>query len=242
MLQRSDSTRTTSVRRGPGSNRRSRSTRTTPMRWRARLTISDSPSDGQPRDRLRGKGARSGRPGHRPRSRQHMGVLREKPLPHSLRNARTRLSAPPTPDSPSIRILPGFTGRGRSPKIFLGRFEQAISDVQQAMHFEPPRPGDRFVPSISGIGVKLAGSTTTPRSTKSTARSTAVFRPFSVYSDLAAAYAFQGNMDEAKTALAEARRLNPKLTVKWLQSIAPNIPALEGLRKAGLPKGEEKTN
>ena len=35
----------------------------------------------------------------------------------------------------------------------------------------------------------------------------------------------EGKMDEAKTALAEARRLNPKLSVKWLQSLAPNIPA-----------------
>ena len=44
-------------------------------------------------------------------------------------------------------------------------------------------------------------------------------------------------MDEAKAALAEARRLNPKLTVKWLQSVAPNILALfDGLRKAGLPE------
>jgi adenylate cyclase len=60
------------------------------------------------------------------------------------------------------------------------------------------------------------------------------WRPFFVYSNLAAAYALDGKMDEAKTALTEARRLNPKLTVKWLQSIAPNAPALEGLRKAGL--------
>jgi tetratricopeptide (TPR) repeat protein len=63
------------------------------------------------------------------------------------------------------------------------------------------------------------------------------FRPFFVYNHLAAAYALEGKMDEAKTALAEARRLNPKLTVKWVQSVAPNIPALfEGLRKAGLPE------
>ena len=55
-----------------------------------------------------------------------------------------------------------------------------------------------------------------------------------VYNDLAAAYALEGKIDEAKSALAEARRLNPKLTVKWLQSVAPNIPALfDGLRKAG---------
>jgi hypothetical protein len=38
--------------------------------------------------------------------------------------------------------------------------------------------------------------------------------------------------------VAEARRLNPKLTVKWLKSTAPGIPAfvVEGLRKAGLPE------
>jgi hypothetical protein len=34
-----------------------------------------------------------------------------------------------------------------------------------------------------------------------------------------------------------ARRLEPKLTVKWLISVAPNIPNLfEGVRKAGLPE------
>ncbi len=44
-------------------------------------------------------------------------------------------------------------------------------------------------------------------------------------------------MEEAKTALAEARRLNPKLTVKQLMATGPNLPPLyEGLRKAGLPE------
>jgi len=53
----------------------------------------------------------------------------------------------------------------------------------------------------------------------------------------AAAYALAGKMDEAKTALAEARRLNPKLTVKWMIAHFPNVPALfEGVRKAGLPE------
>ena len=38
--------------------------------------------------------------------------------------------------------------------------------------------------------------------------------------------------------MAEARRLNSKLTVKWLQSTGPGHPApvVEGLRKAGLPE------
>ena len=44
-------------------------------------------------------------------------------------------------------------------------------------------------------------------------------------------------MDEAKPALAEARRLNPNLTVKWAIAHSPNLPKqFEGLRKAGLPE------
>ena len=63
------------------------------------------------------------------------------------------------------------------------------------------------------------------------------FRTFIPYADLAAAYALDGKMDEAKSALAEARRLNPNLTVKWLIAHSPNLPrAFEGLRKAGLPE------
>jgi hypothetical protein len=42
-------------------------------------------------------------------------------------------------------------------------------------------------------------------------------------------------MEEATSALAEARRLNSELTVKWQQTHSVNIPPLlEGLRKAGL--------
>ena len=44
-------------------------------------------------------------------------------------------------------------------------------------------------------------------------------------------------MEEAQTALAEARRLNPQLTVAWLTAHAPDVPPLfDGLRKAGLPE------
>ncbi len=44
-------------------------------------------------------------------------------------------------------------------------------------------------------------------------------------------------MDEAKDALAEARRLNSKLTVKWRIEHSSGVPAVvDGLRKAGLPE------
>jgi hypothetical protein len=37
--------------------------------------------------------------------------------------------------------------------------------------------------------------------------------------------------------LAEARRINPELTLKWQQTHSMNMPPLlDGLRKAGLPK------
>ena len=55
------------------------------------------------------------------------------------------------------------------------------------------------------------------------------------YLSLAAASALVGKMDDAKSALAEARRLEPQLTVKWITALAPPIPNLvDGLRKAGL--------
>ena len=57
------------------------------------------------------------------------------------------------------------------------------------------------------------------------------------YSNLAAAYALEGKMDEAKTALGEARGIFPKLTIKWMIAHTPNLPhVFEGLRKAGLPE------
>jgi hypothetical protein len=54
---------------------------------------------------------------------------------------------------------------------------------------------------------------------------------------LAAARAFKGEMDQAKSALAEARRINPKLSVKWLIERKPvQQPAFDGLRNAALPE------
>ncbi len=58
-----------------------------------------------------------------------------------------------------------------------------------------------------------------------------------VHTNLAAAYAQAGKMDEAKAELAEARRISPAITVKWMKEHSTNLPAVfEGLRKAGLPE------
>ena len=118
---------------------------------------------------------------------------------------------------------------------FLGRFEQAISDVQHAMRLSPRDPEVGVWHGL--LGMAELGQQHYDAAVDEEHRAIdGGFRPFYVYSDLAVAYALSGKMDEAKTALAEARRLNPKLTVKWLQSIGWNILTLEGLRKAGLPE------
>ena len=63
------------------------------------------------------------------------------------------------------------------------------------------------------------------------------YRTYLPYVYLAGAEAVKGNDAEAKLALAEARRLNPGLTVKWFtQQYDPARIWLDGLRKAGLPE------
>jgi adenylate cyclase len=121
-------------------------------------------------------------------------------------------------------------------KSSLGQFEQAKSDAQQAMRLSPRDPiiglfrvqlGDAEL----GLGHFDAAIDEYHNATD------AGYRPFFVYTNLAAAYALEDKMDEAKTALAEARRLNSKLTVKWMIAHTPNLPPVfEGLRKAGLPE------
>ena len=63
------------------------------------------------------------------------------------------------------------------------------------------------------------------------------YRSYIPYANLAAAYALQGKMDEAKSSLAEARRINPSLTVMVKDRHSPNLPkAFDGMRKARLPE------
>jgi hypothetical protein len=57
------------------------------------------------------------------------------------------------------------------------------------------------------------------------------------YALLAGAEAAKGNDAEAKSALAEARRLFPQLTIKWLLTETPTPSIfIDDLRKAGLPE------
>ena len=118
----------------------------------------------------------------------------------------------------------------------LGRYEQAKSDVQQAMRLSPRDPMIGIW--LMNLGdAELALGHFDAAIDKYKKAIDAGWRAYQPYRGLTAAYALDGKMEEATSALAEARRLNPQLTLKWLQTHSPNMPALaEGLRKAGLPE------
>jgi adenylate cyclase len=121
-------------------------------------------------------------------------------------------------------------------EISLGRFEQAKADIERAMRLSPRDPYIGLFHVMTGraefgLGHLDAAIDEIHQAIDSN------YRTYFVYTYLAAACAQAGKMDEAKTALAEARRLNPKLTVKWMIEHTSSTPAtLDGVCKAGLPE------
>jgi hypothetical protein len=84
---------------------------------------------------------------------------------------------------------------------------------------------------------KSALAISTRRWTNAIRRFDGGYRVFYSYLNLAVTHGFKGDNDKATAALAEARRLNPKLSIKWLIERKPVLqPAFDVLRKAGLPE------
>jgi tetratricopeptide (TPR) repeat protein len=122
----------------------------------------------------------------------------------------------------------------------LGHYEQSISDLEQAI---------RISPRDSNLGT---WRTEMGRALLGLRRCDAAveegligidsgFRTVLSYTALAAFYAAENKMPEAKAALAEAIKLNPKLSVAWFRSRTPSLidspPGFrEALIKAGLPE------
>ncbi len=118
-------------------------------------------------------------------------------------------------------------------EISLGRLDEAKSDMQQAIRLSPDDPWrvdwDRQLANIEFAAGHLEAAIDAYRKVLD-----AGDRTFWSYASLAAAYALQGKMDEAKRYVAETLRLNPNFTIKWLREHALDIPIRnEGLRKAG---------
>jgi TolB-like protein len=124
-------------------------------------------------------------------------------------------------------------------EVALGQFEQAKSDAQQAMRLSPrdPRMGafhDYMANAEFGLGHFDAAIEESSKAIDGG------YKVFQTYLRLATAHALKGDIDEAKTAMAEARRLNPKLSVKWMLGDKYfshfSQPWFDALRKAGLPE------
>jgi TolB-like protein/class 3 adenylate cyclase len=117
----------------------------------------------------------------------------------------------------------------------LDRFEQAKSDALQALRLEPRGPltgGAQLALGRAewGLGRLDAAIDEYRRGI------VAGNHDFPTYGSAAALYASADKMEEAKSALAEARRLNPNFTVKWATARGWKPFVLDGLRKAGLPE------
>ena len=129
----------------------------------------------------------------------------------------------------------GYTALGRA-EALLGRCEQSIAHTKQAFALSPRDP-------FTGIWYMHLGLAEICRGRLDAAieqlkRAIVLGYPtYFTYALLAGAEAAKGDDAEAQSALAEARRLNPQLTIKFFAETMPALPVvIDGLRKAGLPE------
>jgi adenylate cyclase len=123
-------------------------------------------------------------------------------------------------------------------EMLLGRYEQAISHLEQAMRISPR---DSFVGLWHmEMGRAFLGLRRTDAAVQEGLKAidSGYRQPLS-YTALAAFYGAADKIPEARAALAEAMKLNPKLSVAWLhtrlQSFIDSPPGFrEALIKAGL--------
>jgi adenylate cyclase len=143
----------------------------------------------------------------------------------------------------TLRADPSFAQAYRPMAVgemLLGRYEQAISHLEQAMRISPR---DSFVGLWHmEMGRAFLGLRRTDAAVQEGLKAidSGYRQPLS-YTALAAFYGAADKIPEAKTALAEAMKLNPKLSVAWLHTRLPSFIGsppgfLEGPSKAGLPE------
>jgi adenylate cyclase len=131
------------------------------------------------------------------------------------------------PNNPSIHV--SRTGA----EISLGHFDEAKSDVEQAMRLSPRDPLIAIMTTQLG-DVEIGSGRPESAIVEYKKALDAGDHNYWIYANLAACYALLGKMDEAKPYVAETLRVNPTFTIKWFREHAEDIPKrTEGLRKAG---------
>ena len=131
---------------------------------------------------------------------------------------------------------------------YLGHFDQGISEVRQAMRLSPRDPNTGAWHNFASFG-ELGLGHFDAAIEKSNKAIDAGYRVFPPYVQLAVAYALEGKLPEAKAALAEARRVNPKLTVKLMRENSiqifrgcPKACAKLGFRRSDRDPGRRHLN
>ena len=143
----------------------------------------------------------------------------------------------------SLRADPSFASAYLPMAVgesFLGHYEQSILDLKQAMRISP-RDSNIGVWFMQ-MGIELLALGRYDAAIQEGLKAIdSGYRTVLSYTALAAFYAAADKAPEAKAALAEAMKLNPKLSLAWFHahftSYIESPPSMrEGLIKAGLPE------
>jgi tetratricopeptide (TPR) repeat protein len=125
-------------------------------------------------------------------------------------------------------------------EMLLGNYEKSMSDLEQFMRISPR---DKNIGSWHYLmGRALLGLRRYDAAIQKGLKAIdSGLRTVFPYAALAAYYAAADKAPEAKAALAEAMKLNPKLSVAWFRAHSASFidwpPGMrEGLIKAGLPE------
>jgi tetratricopeptide (TPR) repeat protein len=155
-------------------------------------------------------------------------LWRTKEYPEALAAAETEVALDPN-------SAYGYSAMGRA-EALLGRCEQSIAHIKQAFALSPRDPLSGRWYAWLGVAEFCRGRLDAAIEQFKRAIDSG-FATYFPYAYLAGAEAAKGNDAEAQSALAEARRLNPQLTIKWLATETPTPSiVIDGLRKAGLPE------
>jgi adenylate cyclase len=135
---------------------------------------------------------------------------------------------------------PNLHGSRGIAAISQGRFDEAKSDVQQAIRLSPHDPFKTiWDTNLGDIGAGRPEAAIVEYRKSLDAGDHTYWN----YANLAASYALLGKMDEAKPFVAETLRLNPSFTIKWYRERVPyDLPTRDEVcLRRGLRRSERRT-
>jgi adenylate cyclase len=139
----------------------------------------------------------------------------------------------------AVRLNPNYApayAQLAQDQITPAELPQALTYVDQAIKLSPRDPEMGRWHMVKGMTYNYMGRYEDAILQEQAALDSG-YSTWTVYVHLAVANAFLGRQSEADAAVAQARKLNPKLTVKWYGARLDAPETIhEGLRKAGVPE------